>query len=303
MRIILIAHPSLGAKALEAIIGSGEEIVAVFAPGDNPEKPGPLKKLADEDDMPCHQPEHMKDSGVYETMAGYKPELGVLAFVADIIPQVMLNCPQKRTIMFHPSLLPRHRGGSAISWTIIQGESRTGLSIIWPNQGIDAGPILLQKAVAISPDDTAGSLFFDKLYPMGVNALVEAIQLIKQGKAPRIPQDESHASYEPLCRESDAIIDWAKPASQIYNLIRGANPKPGATTAWQGEKLKLFDSRLVKSSRAAPGEVVLVNDDSFTVAGDSGAIMVRRVKLAGSAKISAAEFIQQASLQKGDRLG
>jgi methionyl-tRNA formyltransferase len=206
--------------------------------------------------------------------------------------------------MYHPSLLPRHRGGSAINWAIIQGDTKTGLSIIWPDAGIDSGPILLQKEVSILPDDTVGSLFFDKLYPMGVAALLEAIQLVKEERAPRIPQDESRATYEPLCREQHGIINWAKPGREVYNLIRGTNPRPGASTICQGEKLKVFDSRLIGSvPESAPGEVIMVGAEGFLVACRDGGIMVKQVQPPGSAKISAVEFVRKANLKNGDRLG
>ena len=278
--------------------------MAVFAPGADPEKPGPLKELADENGIPFHQPRRMKNAGVYESIASYKPDLGVMAFVPDIVPLAILDCPKLGTIMYHPSLLPKHRGGNALNWPIIQGETKTGLTIIWPDQGIDTGPILLQKAVDILPNDTMGSLFFNKLYPMGVEALVEAIQLIKEGKAPRIPQDNSQATYEPLCREQHGIIDWTKPAQEVYNLIRGTNPQPGASTTWQGQKLKIFDSELIKSAPAgAPGEVTSISQDGFAVACQGGSIMVKRVQPADSGKLSAAEFIKNTKLKKGDRLG
>ena len=303
MRIALIAHPSLGSKVLEAILKRGEEVVAVFAPGGDPQKPAPLKNLAAENSIPVYEPSHMKNAGVYESMARYEPELGVLAFVSDIIPLAILKCPKKETIMYHPSLLPRHRGGSALNWAIIQGESKTGLSIIWPDEGIDTGPILLQKEVDILPDDTMGSLFFNKLYPMGVEALVEAIQLIKEVKAPRIPQDDSQATYEPLCQEQHGIIDWTKSVQEVYNLIRGTNPRPGASTTWQGQKLKIFDSKINSTSRAAPGEVVLISEGGFAVACQNGSIMVNQVQPAGSGKVNAAEFVKNVNLKKGDRLG
>jgi len=304
MRIVLIAHPSLGSKLLEAILKKGGEVVAVFATGADPEKPGPLKELADENGIPFHQPRHMKDAGVYESIASYKPDLGVMAFVSDIVPLAILDCPRLGTIMYHPSLLPKHRGGSALNWPIIQGETKTGLTIIWSDEGIDTGPILLQKAVDIHPDDTVGSLFFNKLYPMGVEALVEAIQLVKEGKAPRIPQDNSQVTYEPLCREQHGIIDWTKPAQEVYNLIRGTNPQPGASTTWRGQKLKIFDSELIKSAPAGvPGEVTSINEDGFVVACRGGSIMVKRIQPAGSGKLSAAEFIRNVNLKKGDRLG
>jgi len=304
MRIVLIGHPSLGAKLLEAMIQNREEVVAVFAPGDNLEKPGPLTVLAEEQHIPVHQPTVMKETGVLELMASYSPELGVLAFVSDLVPLALLNCPSQGTIMYHPSLLPRHRGGSAINWTIIQGDTKTGLTIIWPDAGIDTGPILLQKEVAVSPDDTVGSLFFDKLYPMGIAALIEAMQLVKQGKAPRIPQDDRRATYEPLCREGHAVIDWHRPAPEVYNLIRGTNPQPGASTTWQGQQLKIYDSQLLDTtSGVKAGEIISTGEYGFTVACGDGGILVKKVRPAGSSKIDASAFIREANLKAGMRLG
>ncbi len=304
MRIVLITHPSLGAKLLEAILKKGEEVVSVFIPGGDSSRSSPLKTLAQDNDIPVNEPVHMKDAGVGVAMAPYQSELGVLAFIQDIVPVDVLNCPRNGVIMYHPSLLPRHRGGSAMNWAIIQGETKTGLSIIWPDAGIDSGPILLQKEVDILPDDTVGSLFFNKLYPMGIAALTEAIQLVKEGRAPLIPQDESWATYEPLCQECHGIISWAESSQEIYNLIRGTNPRPGASTTYRGEKLKIFDSRRISlAPGAAPGEVILVNDEGFSVASQDGSIMIRRVQPLGYGKISAAEFADNVNLRKGDQLG
>jgi methionyl-tRNA formyltransferase len=304
MRIVLVSHPSLGSKVLETLIKERESVAAVFIAGGNPEKPSPLKTLAQDSAIPVYEPGRMKDAGVYETMAAHEPELGVLAFVQDIVPVPVLNCPKQGTIMFHPSLLPRHRGGTAMNWTIIQGETRTGITIIWPDAGIDTGPMLLQQEAEVLPDDTVGSLFFDRLYPMGVAALAAAVKLVKEGKAPRIPQDESRANYEPLCGEKHAAIDWSRPAGEVYNLIRGTNPRPGARTTCRGELLKVFDSGLVDLTQgAAPGEIVLTGDDGFTVACRDGAIAVRQVQTPGSPKTGAADFAISTGLKPGDRLG
>jgi methionyl-tRNA formyltransferase len=304
VRTVLIAHPSLGAKLLGAILKRGGEVVAVFIPGGDASKPSPLKTLAQDNGIPVYEPARMKEAGVHEAMARYSPELGVFAFVQDIVPVAILNCPRKGTIMYHPSLLPEHRGGSAMNWAIIQGETRTGLSVIWPDAGIDSGPMLLQKEVDILPDDTVASLFFDRLYPMGIAALTEAIQLVREGKGPRIPQDESRATYEPLCQEQHGIINWAKPAREVYNLIRGTNPRPGASATCKGGRLKIFNSGLVGSApEAAPGEVILVGDDGFSVACQDGSILVRQVQPQGSAKVGATEFARDVNLRRGDRLG
>jgi methionyl-tRNA formyltransferase len=227
-----------------------------------------------------------------------------MAFVTDIVPLSILNCPRLGTIQYHPSLLPRHRGGSAINWAIINGESKTGITIFWPDAGIDAGPILLQKEVEISSHDTVGSLYFNKLFPLGVEALMESIELIRRGEAPRIPQDESQATYEGLCQEKDAVIRWDEPISEVYNLIRGTDPRPGATTSLGGGKLKVFDCiPVIQNITAVPGEVIEVSEEGITVAAHGGCLLIKRVQPQGQPKISAAEHAASVGLRAGARLG
>jgi methionyl-tRNA formyltransferase len=277
---------------------------------------GGLRPLAESKGIPVYQPKQMKDPEVYDIFVKLQPDLNVMVFVTDIIPLRILNLPRLGTIQYHPSLLPKYRGGSAINWAIIKGETRTGLTVFWPDKGVDTGPILLQKEVEIGPDDTAASLYFNKLFPLGVEAMLEAVELVKNDKAPRIPQDESQATSDPLCTEGRTAIDWDKPVAQVYNLIRGANPSPGAVTTFQGKKLKVLDAaRLdepqlsapkavtLRLRRATPGQVVAITPDGFVVASQDGSILVKRVMPEGGAKIKAPEFVVASSLRIGDRLG
>ncbi|MFQ5934566.1 MAG: methionyl-tRNA formyltransferase, partial [Dehalococcoidia bacterium] len=244
MRIVVIGQAPFGAKVLETLMERGEEVVGVFAPPERRGRPDPLAEAAQEKGVELFQVTSMKTDEVYETFQRLEPDLGIMAFVTLIVPERVLNSPKLGTIQYHPSLLPKHRGASAINWAIINGETRTGLTIFWPDKGLDTGPILLQKEVDIAPDDTVGSLYFNHLFPMGIDALMESVELIKEGKAPRIPQDESQATYEGICKAEDGVIDWGKPAQEVYNLIRGTNPQPGASTQFKGQTLKLFDSEL-----------------------------------------------------------
>jgi methionyl-tRNA formyltransferase len=225
-----------------------------------------------------------------------------MAFVTDIVPSSILNHPPLGTIQYHPSLLPRHKGGSAINWAVINGETKTGVTIFWPDEGLDTGPILLQKEVSIGPDDTLGSVYFDKLFPLGVEGLVESVRLIAQGQAPKLPQDPSTGEYEPLCKAM--LIDWMYPVGMVYNVIRGCNPSPGATTSFKGEKLKIFDcEKRNVSGIVAPGTVIEIADQGFLVAANGGCIFVKRVQPAGSGKMKAAEFMASSGIEVGDRLG
>ncbi len=303
MRIVLIGQAAFGEKALQVLSKTGEKIVAVYAPPDIPGRANPLKESAVQLGIPPFQPERMRAPEVYTEYIGLKPELNIMAYVTDILPESILTYPRFGTIQYHPSLLPKHRGGSAINWAIINGETKTGITIFWPDKGTDTGPILLQKEVEISPDDTVGSLYFGKLFPLGIEALAEGVELIEKGIAPRIPQDESQATYEGLCTEKDAVINWLQPATKVYNLIRGTNPQPGAITYFQGRRFKVFDSELLPGVEGLPGGIVSATEQGFTVAAIDGAILIKRVRVAGSPKVGAPEFAEQVRLRVGNRLG
>ena len=303
MRIILIGQAPFGAAVLDRLLERGEEVVGVFAPPERRGKTDPLSEAAIAKGVKLFQVTSMKTDEVYESAVGLEPDLSVMAFVTMIVPERVLFHPRYDTIQYHPSLLPKHRGASAINWAIINGESKTGITIFWPDKGLDTGPILLQREVHIEPNDTVGSLYFNKLFPMGVEALLESVELIKEGKAPRIEQDESKATYEGICRAENAIVDWSKPAQTVYNLIRGTNPQPGASTQHKSQTLKVFDSELVGGEQGSPGEVVRVGEDGFWVSAEDGAIKVKRVQPLDSGKVLASEYVQQTNLKAGDRLG
>ena len=234
MRIVLIGQAAFGEKVFEALLGSGEEVVAVYTPPDaSPGKSNTLVALAEAHGIPTRQPQKMRALDVIEDYKRFRAELNVMAFVTDIVPAAMLNFPSLGTIQYHPSLLPRHRGASAINWAVINGETKTGLTIFWPDEGLDTGPILLQKEVDIGPDETMGDVYFNKLFPLGVQSMLEAVGLVKEGNAPKIKQDLTQGEYEPVCRAM--TIDWMYPVGIVYNVIRGCNPSPGAATIYKGQ--------------------------------------------------------------------
>ena len=303
MRIVLIGQAAFGEKVLQTLTDSGKEIVSVYTTPDVPGKVNPLKELAVQSGIPTFQPKGMQAPEVYTEYMKLKPDLNIMAYVTEIVPEGILNYPKLGTIQYHPSLLPKHRGGSAINWAIINGETKTGITIFWPDRVIDTGPVLLQKEVDITPDDTVGSLYFNKLFPLGIEAIVESLGLIEKGIAPRIPQDESRATYEGLCTEKDAIINWSQPVTKIYNLIRGTNPQPGAIADFQSRRFKVFDSELLAGKgEGLAGKIVNITEQGFAVAATNGTILVKRVQIKGSPKVSAVEFAEQVSLKVGDNL-
>jgi methionyl-tRNA formyltransferase len=181
------------------------------------------------------------------------------------------------------------------------GKKKTGLTIFWPDNGLDTGPILLQKEVEIGPDDTLGSVYFDKLFPLGVEAMLESIELVRDGNAPREVQDPEDGSYEGWCRKEDVEIDWHKSSDEVYNMIRGANPQPGAWTTFNGAEIKLFDSRKSEDS-GEPGCVISIDDAGAEIATADGSIRVMKVRADGG-KLSAIEYAASAGLEVGSKLG
>jgi methionyl-tRNA formyltransferase len=263
-----------------------------------------MKSLAEGAKVSSYRPKQMKDPEVYEAFKRLGPDLVILAFVTDILPERLLGLPTIGTISYHPSLLPRHRGASGINWAIIQGDTRTGLTILWVDKGIDTGPVLLQKEVEIGPDDTTGSLYFNVLFPMGIEAIKEAVELIKKGKAPRIPQDESKATYEPPCDDRVASIDFEKPIPDVYNLVRGCDPQPGAFTTFKGKKVRLYDARMTSSATGKrPGEIVVIEEGGLQIAARGGMIKVRKLRVDKGEKVGATEFARSLGAKVGDRLG
>jgi methionyl-tRNA formyltransferase len=300
MRIILVGQGPFGEKVLEALIQRGEETVGVFCP---PDKRGDgIKTLAERSGIPFFRPVQMKDPQAYEAYAELRSELAILAFVTDIVPQRMLTVPSIGTICYHPSLLPRHRGASGINWAIIQGDTRTGLTIFWVDRGIDTGPILLQKEVEIRAEDTTGSLYFNSLFPMGIEAIIEAVDLIKKGEAPRIPQDESGATYEPPCDDRVASVDFAKEGKDIYNLIRGCDPQPGAFSGFKGRKIRLYDAKWIRSTtEKTPGEVISIEEEGMGIAVKGGVIRVGKLRIDRGEKVGPMEFAKAVDLKAGDQ--
>src|SRR6201987_1006698 len=308
MRIVVHGQQAFGKAVLEALLKRGENVIAAYvAPEKAGQKADPLKEAALAASLPVYQPVSYRNPAIWEEFRALKPDLQVMAFVTLFVPEDFLNIPTNGSIQYHPSLLPRFRGPSAINWPIIQGETETGLSIFWPDNGLDTGDVLLQKKTQIGPADSLGSVYFDRLFPMGVEAMLEAIDLVKAGKAPRIKQDHAQATYEGRCGRDNARIDWGKPWRQIHNLIRGCNPAPGAWTALDGKALQIFESKTLaardpKGIGGQMGGIAEVAADGFTVVFADGRIKILRVKTPDGPKVAAGEFAATAKLNPATRL-
>ncbi len=300
MKIALIGQAAFGEKVLEALLALHEKIAVVYMPPDAaPGKANSFRDLAAANGIPVRQPARMRDAEVFEEYRSFGVDLNVMAFVTDIVPLTILNHPPLGTIQYHPSLLPRHRGASAINWAVIKGEPKTGLSIFWPDEGLDTGPLLMQKEVTVEPDDTLGTVYFGKLFDLGVQALLESVALVKAGTAPKIEQDLTLGEYEPVCKNMK--IDWMYPLDVVYNVIRGCNPSPGATTTFKGLKVKIFDcEKRALSGPEKPGTITALEPGGFQVAACGGSIFVKRVQPAGSGKVDATDFAATSDMKVGD---
>lgn len=305
MRIVVHGQQAFGKAVLERLLEREENIVAVCTAPDKEGKPlDPLKELAQEKGIPVHQPASWKTPESLELMQSFDADVCIMAYVLLLVPQAVLDAPRLGSFQYHPSLLPMHRGPSSINWPIAMGSARTGLTIFWPNEGLDEGPILMQKECEIGPDDTLGDIYFKKLFPMGVDAMIESLDLVKAGSAPKEVQNLDDGSYESWFGKAQVEIDWSKSATDIYNIIRAANPQPGAWTTIDGVTVQIYDSRRIDSVVGDAGSVAGLSDEGILVsAGDGGGILVSRVRPAGEGKMSAAEYSASSGLNVGARLG
>ena len=301
MRVSLIGQAAFGEAVFKRLMEDGIEIVGVSAPASE-QRPDPLWTAAEEAGLTPIDTKFLKEAEGIEQWQTLNSELGVMAFVTELLPDEILTTPDKGTIQYHPSLLPLHRGSSAMNWPIIFGEKETGLTVFWPDKGMDTGPILLQKTCPIKPDETLGSLYFDQLFPMGIDAMSEAVSLVENGTAQSVEQDHNHSTYEPPCGESHARIQWYNPAPQVYNQIRGCNPQPGAWTTFKGNKMGIFDCEYIETLESGmPGRLLRIEEDGILVRLNGGSIKIKRVQPEGERKISASDWAQQENIKPGGR--
>lgn len=308
MRIAIIGQQAFGKSVLEAFLARGDDVAGVFCA---PEKPGarpdPLRVAAEEHGLRLFQLPNLKSQAAEGALRALDVDLAVMAYVLQFAPQAFVNIPRHGTIQYHPSLLPAYRGPSSINWPIIKGDSRTGLTIFRPTDGLDEGPVILQKTVEIGENDTLGTVYFDRLFPLGVDAMLEAADLVVAGRHVEVVQVEDAASYEGWCRDAEARIGWNAHLDAIHNLIRGCDPAPGAWTTVLGEKVRLFESRRHPVRRfgdvqGKPGEIAAIGEQTVHVTVQGGTIELGKVRTEAGQKLSAAAFAKSHGLSVGDRL-
>ena len=298
-RIAIIGQSAFGAEVASEISKiENVQIVGIITPS-NQDK-DPLYKFAIEEKLNVLRFKKLKSKEAINIFKELRVDLLVMAYVTDIVPLEIINNPSKGTIQYHPSLLPIHRGPSSINWAVINGDKKTGITIFWPDEGLDTGPILLQEEVEISNNDTTGSLYFNKLFPIGVNSMIKSIKLVLENKAPRIKQKEQNATYESWC--STQQINWNKTPNEIYNLIRGCDPQPGAWTNIDSKKVFLYDCKLSDSNYKIDKKFIIENN-KISIGLNDKKIILGRIKPEGGVKINAYEWFMTNNLTIDTKLG
>ena len=308
MKIAIIGQQDFGKSVLDALVARGDDIVGVFcAPEKEGAKPDPMRLAAEAHGLRAFQFPSLKTPEATAAMRAINADIGIMAFVLQFAPQEFVNIPKHGTIQYHPSLLPKYRGPSSINWPISRGETETGLTIFRPTDGLDEGAIILQKTTPLSENDTLGTVYFDRLVPMGVAAMLEAADLVVAGNHTETEQDESKATYEGWFRANESKINWHNHVDVVHNLIRGCDPAPGAWTTLGGKKVQLFGSRkhpvrTFGAVKGKPGEVASVGD-SVVINAQGGQIEVMKLKHEDGKKVGVAEFAATYGMVPGTLLG
>lgn len=311
MKIVFMGTPDFAAGVLEALIGAGHEILLAVTQPDRargrsgqPQFP-PVKERALAHRIPVFQPVRIKSPEAVEELKKYPAELFVVAAFGQILSQEILDLPQYGCVNVHASLLPRYRGASPIQHAILDGEEKTGVTIMQMNAGLDTGDILYQKELPIEWTDTAQTLQ-DKLMALGGEAVVEALPLLEAGSLVPRPQSDAESCYAPLITKEMGKLDFTQEAVRIWRRIRAMTPWPGAYTSYQGKQLKLWEAMPIESGECGGencGRVLSVSRDSFTVGTGEGALRVLSLQLEGRKKMSAHDFLLGVKVRPGDRLG
>jgi len=308
VRVVFFGTPDFAVPSLEALAGEGFDVLAVVTQPDRPRGrsrsqlgPPPVKLAAQAEEIPVLQPERPTEPAFVTRLRELTPDVGVVVAYGHILKPELLAIPKHGMVNVHPSLLPELRGAAPIEWAIINGLTKTGVTVMQLDAGMDSGPILHQIPEDVPADITAGELA-THLAEVGAEALVEALALLEQGAIRPRPQDSSRATYAPKLTRETARLDWSAPAERVARLVRGLDPKPGACTELDGAAVKLFGALAAeeKEKGGAPGEVLLANG-GLVVATGQGAVAVTEVQPEGKTRMPAAEWVRGRGVQAGSR--
>lgn len=303
MRVVFMGSPDFAVSPLQALIESHEVALVVTQPdkragrGKHLSAP-PVKVVAEAAGVPVIQPRSARTPELVEALRATGAELAVVVAYGKILPRPVLDALPRGCINVHASLLPGYRGAAPIQWAIIRGEVETGVSIMQLDEGMDTGPVLLERRMPIAPDDTAGTLFA-RLAPLGAEALLEAMDGLAAGTLAAVPQDHAAATHAPMLTKADGAVDWTEDAAAVCNRIRGVDPWPGAFTALHGgEQIKLFLPAVAEGS-GRPGEVLAVDERGLVVACGQGAVAVRALQAPGRRRLEARVFASGRAIPPG----
>ena len=301
MRIVVHGQKAFGKELLARLLKRGEDVVAVCtAPTKFGEPEDPLATFAQQEKLPLHQPISWKTPESLKLMQSFDADLCMMAYVLLFVPEVVLNTPKIGTFQYHPSLLPHHRGPSSISWPISMGKTKTGLSIFWPDDGLDEGPVLLTKSCDIGPTDTLSNIYFDKLFPMGIEAMLEGLDLVKAGIILKYTQDLRMGSYESWFTKELAQIDWDNTIDEVYNKIRAVDPAPGAWSTVKAHSIDFY--KVTKCSElGVPGSILSISDNGILISVQNGSILVGKARVKGGQKKFSADLANELGLKVGDK--
>ena len=309
MRILLLGTADFACPSLEALLASPYQIIGLVTQPDRPRgrgrklTPSPLKSLAVSKDIPVYQPEKVRDPASLETLSSLRPDLFVVVAYGQILSPSVLSIPPRGSVNVHGSLLPKYRGAAPIARAILAGETRTGVTTMFLDAGMDTGPILLMEETEIGVEDTTATLH-DRLSRLGADLLLRTLEGIEKNTITPAPQDHTKATMAPKITKEEGRIDWRKPARELFNLLRAFDPWPGAYTSWERQILKLFRPALdERKTQEIPGTLVQASPDGLRIATSQGSLIVREIQLESRPRMRVNEFLSGYPLRAGARLG
>lgn len=307
-KILFMGTPGFSVPSLEALHAAGHDLVLVVTQPDRPKgrgrklEPPPVKKAAERLGLAVIQPDTLRDEKVLHVLRSTEADFFIVVAFGHLLRESVLNMPKRACINVHASLLPKYRGPAPIQWAVINGDRETGITTMLMDKGLDTGDMLMTAREVIAADDTAGSLH-DRLAQRGAELLVRTLEAFADGTIRRSPQDHTRATYAPLLKKTDGLIDWKKPAVQIEPFIRGMCPWPGAFTFWKNMRLKIFRSEVAAiSTAAAPGTVLDGGSEQLTVATGDHALRILEIQSAAGSRLPTAEFLRGCRIAPGDVL-
>ncbi|HWR40498.1 MAG TPA: methionyl-tRNA formyltransferase [Patescibacteria group bacterium] len=309
LRVIFMGTPDFAVPCLDRLIEDGHQVLTVVTQPDRPKGRGQklafsaVKVRALEYQVPVFQPERIREPEVIEQIVQYKPDLIIVVAFGQLLPQNILDLPPLGCINVHASLLPHYRGAAPIHWAVVNGETRTGVTTMRMDTGMDTGDMLLTAETAIGPDETTGELY-QRLQELGASLLSDTVRQLIHGAVVRRPQDHAAATYAPLLTRETERIDWNNPATAIHNQIRGLNPWPGSFSHYRDSGLKLWQTRILpESSDASPGQIVRMTGEGCAVATGKGLLEILEVQPESKRHMKAHNWVCGYGIQTGDKLG